>query len=287
VIFPFKPKYLVSLFALLALCAPRTTVLAHNTGHPSFFEINGKVTVGYPVLATTLSHFPLPQDMAPDTYLVNTPISFAINLAELDVASNIKAKTTFQWQFGDGGESVGVTTRYTYKKPGSYIVSIYAKYENDSPVLIESALLHVLPTTGYRLPKAVITVNGKKSADPLSDPLSFALSSQLLFDSSASESGEEKIVWYWWDAGDGSESRESRFEHTYTGNQKMVFPILRVIDENGFISDTYVEIQNAAGENMEVQPNPAVVRDHWAWGIGILGVIGVVWIFLHRSEKKR
>lgn len=99
------------------------------------------------------------------------------------------------------------------------------------------------------MPKAVIKINGKTSSDPLTDVLKFKLDESLQFDASSSEAKSSRIVSYFWDFGDQKKSSESLLKHSYDKTLTQVFPALRVKDSNGFIADSFVEIENSQIEN--------------------------------------
>jgi len=256
-----KKKLLVLIISILlsfGFIIP-SNVSAHLAGQPPFFKINGTYSGYYPVYSTSLSSLTLPQDLAPDKYLVNQPIEFEIDTKQLQkvVPEEVIGKTKFIWDFGDGEKREGVKNTHIYTKMGSYILTIHADtsaIEKDiPPQLLQSVLLNVLPHKDYKLPQSVIMVNGKTSKDPITDVLSFEFKEKLHFDAYRSTAPSSSIVSYFWDFGDGQSDIQKVIEHSYTKDLQIVFPLLRIKDQNGFISDSFVEISNAL---LQTQNNP-------------------------------
>lgn len=221
---------------------------AHLAGQLPFFKINGQFAGLYPVPLTSLENFNLPQDLAPANYLVNTPLNFEIDLSQFPGSADTAAQTRFTWDFADGQKGSGLRQTHTYTKIGSYIMAIYAEDNlTKKPQLFESALINILPNANYQLPKAIIKISGKTSKDPLTDILRFNLNQTLKFDATTSVSAN-KITDYLWDFGDRLSSTEGKVNHNYSktlvNGQGQVFPVLRVKDANGFIADTFVEVEN-------------------------------------------
>lgn len=271
---------------------------AHVAGQPAYLIIDGKYVGLYTVPTTSLNDFPLPQDSAPDTYLVNQPIRFEIDAKKLPgVTTELLQKTKFSWKLGDGKNAEGLTVTHTYTKMGSYLLEIYADDGSlPQPQLLESVLFHVLPNKQYKLPTSVITVNGKQSKDPLVNTLSFSYNNPIHLDGSSSEKGSVPIKSYFWDLGDSTHATGNRQDHTYKADLRIVFPVLRVTDENGFISDSFLQvnnqiydIQNSVLKKAAVTPIPQSDRpSQLRYGIlvvillvGIAGVI--VWV---RGRKR-
>ena len=221
---------------------------AHIAGQPPFFKMNDKYADYYPVYSTSLSDFTLPQDLAPENYLVNEPVQFEIDTKMLPFPPEVIEKIEYTWDFGDGTKGEGTTNTHVYTKPGSYLLTINADYgeysdPNTKPVL-QAVLLHVLPDSSYRLPQLAIKINQAVINDPLIDTLTFPSGETLQFDVSVTQ-GTTPIASYFWDRGDGTSTGEKQFSYNYTPDDPAyVFPFVRVVDKNGFIVDTYAQIEN-------------------------------------------
>lgn len=221
-----------------------TTASAHLAGQPPFFKVNDEYSLLYPVPTTSLDNFNLPQDIAPGIYLVNRKLHLELDAGRLPVPPEVIQKTKFTWNFGDGQSGEGLINDHIYTKIGSYIVDIYAN-DGTTPTaqIIEKALLNIVPDKNYQLPVAVIKINGQKSRDPLIDPIAVKFGGTITFDASESKSSS-KIVSYFWDFGDQVTNQNSIATHAYVKDLNQVFPVLRITDQNGFIADSYVEIEN-------------------------------------------
>lgn len=222
---------------------------AHIAGQPPFFLMNDRYADYYPIYSTSLKDFTLPQDIAPENYLVNEPITFEIDTQMLPFPPEVTEQITFSWDFGDGTTGEGTKNTHTYTKIGSYLLTINADYgdysdPNTKPV-IQAVLLHVLPNRDYKLPKAAIVLNQKKVADPLLDTFTVPTGEKISFATSV-EQGSTPITSYFWDLGDGTTSDKESLTYTYEADDSAyLFPFLRVTDKNGFFVDTYAQIENA------------------------------------------
>jgi hypothetical protein len=230
---------------------------AHLAGQPPFFKINGEYSNLYPVPLTSLEDFDLPQDLATKNFLVGDKLIFELDTNMLPAPKEVIANTKFSWEFGDGNKGSGLAQQHTYEKMGSYILTIYADDgSTPTPQLLQSVMINILPDASYQLPKAVIRANNKQSTDPLVDILKFSLKSQVQFDSSFSQATSGKIVNVRWDFGDKESSDRITVSHLYDTEMSQVFPVLRVVDSNGFIGDTFIEIQNSDQDQVITTPTP-------------------------------
>ncbi len=283
-------KFFLSLFFVtISLFFPQP-LLAHIAGQPPFFLINEKYADYYPVYSTSLTDFTLPQDIAPDLYLINEPISFEIDTNLLPFPPEVIEQMTFRWDFSDGTTGDGTTNVHTYTKQGSYLLKIYADYgeysdPNTKPV-IQAVLLHVLPDKNYQLPKVAIKINETSIKDPIIDTVSFPPDEPIKFEAIGTETSS-RIKSYFWDKGDGTSTTDSEFTITYTSDDPTyIFPFLRVFDENGFIVDSYVQIENGVTED-ENATGSGWVRENALLiliGVNILLLLGGGYVLF---KKKR
>ncbi len=242
--------YSLILFLLFPVACSLWPVSAHLIGQPPYLKINGQYANLYPVPLTSLNNFDLPQDLAPDNYLVNQPVSFELDKGRLPVPPEIIEKTKFNFDFTDNTHEQGLIVSHTFTKMGSYIVKIYADDgTTPKPQIIESILVNIVPNKNYLLPQAKIIVNDKFSKDPLTDILQFSFQDKLEFDARKS-SGQASIVEFFWDFGDQKSAFGPTQTHQYPNDLSQTFVVLRVKDKNGFLGDAFVEIQNSLnGQN--------------------------------------
>jgi hypothetical protein len=282
---------------LFTIACPLSTVSAHLAGQPPFFIINNFYSNLYTVPLTSLNNFPLPQDQAPNSYLVGQTLNMKLDEKVLPAPPEVIEKTKFTWDFGDKTpKGSGLSNTHVYSKMGSYILTIYADDGSvPTPQLLESALINIIPEKNYKLPQAVIKVEGQSSKDPLTDVLHFPLDQNLHFDATSSTDPEGKIVSYFWDFGDQQSGTTATAQHSYPKDQTQIFVVLRVTDSKGFISDNFVELENGkfvAGENSQNSPAPTAKT---ASGVNKLPLIalaaclllGVTFFMVRRSAQVR
>jgi len=278
----------ILLFAFSILILP-SIVSAHIPGQPAFFKVDGTYANFYNVPSTSLSDFILPQDQAPRSYLVGERIDFEIDIVRLGVPPDAAQKIKYTWDYGDSSKAEGRTTNHLYKKMGTYILTVHADDgQAPTPQLLESVAINIIPDKNYKLPKAVFTVNGITSKDPLVDTLKLDLNQELTFDGSSSQ-GE--LTSYFWDFGDHQSANGKVQSHRVKLDSTMIFPLLRVKDKNGFFSDTYVQVNNTPGQtgkksslstSQTVSSSSSPLFLYGGGGV----IIGITIFFLLRKRKK-
>jgi hypothetical protein len=134
-------KKIVVLFVFLFFALPQTS-LAAETGLPSFIKINGEFSS---------VHFLLSQNLKPKHYVVNKPISFAIDEKQLAIVipKEFLTRTKYDWNFGDGTRGEGKQQVHEYKKAESYIAVLTTTVSIDgfaTPTqYTESFLITIVP----------------------------------------------------------------------------------------------------------------------------------------------
>ncbi len=236
-------RLLFLLFSILFVLLPPSSVLAHSG--PPFILIDGQATVINPVYFSG-NKLKVANEIAPKKYLVNQKIVFGVDRALLSVDPNLIGENNFSWDFGDGNKKSGLDNNHSFKKTGSFIVTLRAKdptYDNE--VELEIVKIDILPTVNYTLPQAKIKVNEQLIENPIETIVATEMGEEILFDASFSKGSGLK---YQWDFGDGSEmgtgkqiKRIIKFDGSYNYS---VFPVLRVTDANRLFSDAYVQISN-------------------------------------------
>jgi hypothetical protein len=287
-----KRIFIILILVIFCLLPPVTH--AHMVGQPPFFQVNGDFTDFYPVPTTSLNDFNLPQDIAPKNFLAGETINFEIDESQLPVLPEVVKDTKFLWDFGDGERSEGLKNSHAYKKMGSYIVSIEAQYQQEQPQIIQTTLVNIVPDHSYKLPQAKLLVNGVEARDPLIDIIKVDFKKEVKFDSSKSEGNIKSITW---DFGDGKSGNEPKPTYKYEIEISQLFPVLRVIDENGFISDTYVQLENTPGAGSAISGFFGKGGDEGGWidklkipaiiGLVIVLVLGGIFLLKQNDGKKR
>lgn len=305
---------LITLFSLLitsiGLNLFSKEILAHSGGIP-FVKMNGQETKVYTKEEfASIGDTPIPSDIAPENYLVNQTISFEVDPEKLPYPKEVLEQATYSWNFGDGREIRGNKVEHSYPKMGSYIVDVLIDYGDlsrfnyygDSPPPTQSIMVHILPNKDYKLPQPVIKINNQfpelvsmrsgfatDSAMITRNNFKTDLNNRLTFDASDSKSGTTKIKKYQWDFGQGTEGTKKTDTYRYKLPQYYVTAILRVEDENGYVVDTFVDLQNT-GKNEENNPEvEELLKFLMVIGGAILitTTIGIGGTLLWKRMKKR
>lgn len=216
------------------------SVLAHSGGGPPFLKINDKFAATNPYYqSTTLLN--ISQDIPPESYLVNKPITVAIDMDQLNKQTTIPTdlidSMVFRWSLleGDnfdkqvGSYTEGTDQTYTLKEPRSYLLKLEAKTSEDEDyVVLDTVQLNVLPTASYSLPKARVFI-GVQDNDT---------QKPLLFVSQSTADKHSTIKTYLWSMGNKIQKGkfiEQTFPSLSAYDTRMMYH--RVIDSKGFNSD--------------------------------------------------
>ncbi|MBI3485550.1 PKD domain-containing protein [Candidatus Daviesbacteria bacterium] len=288
--------FLILLTLLVVLFTPKA-ISAHLAGQPPYFKINGVYSNLYPVPTTSLNNFNLPQDLAAENYLVNQNLTFEFDINALPAPKEIILKTKFFWDFGDRTKAEGLKNVHSYSKEGSFILAILAQAPGDSsPQLLQSVMLNILPDKNYKLPKSKIKINGQTVKDPLIDVIKVKFDSQLSLDGSDSTGGSAQIASYFWDLGDQKTSSEKTLTRTYSKDLSQLFPVLRIQNSDGFIADSFVEIENtdffdtlltaSASSTPTPKPKDNQTSNLFVPLTGIILIGGVIFIIFRKRKLK-
>lgn len=248
----------------------------HLAGQPPFFKINGVFTDLYPVPTTSVVDFRLPQDKPPKLFTVGEAIQFEMDKNSMPVPPQVVDVTTFDWDFGDdSAHGSGLVNTHSYKRPGSYFLEVTAKTSDlPQPQLIQSIIMHVAPNGEYKMPEAKILVNGQSVQDPLLDDVKVSFGEEMTFDASQSVVGTTAISEYIWDLGNGKTANGKTITVSYDKDQYAFFPVLRIVDQNGIISDAFIQVTNK--ESQFSQSNSLIeIPPHVEKNLPII-VLGVV-----------
>ena len=289
-------KKIIFLLTFLILSAVEgllpSTTHANGAGLPAFFKINDTLAVSNPLqqFGITASSFLIPQDLAPENYIVKEPIQFDIDQKPLQsvIPPELLKKTTYTWDFGDGTKSEGLQNTHTYNSIGSYIliltINIYEEGAKDPTKFVDSFLINVVPHKGYKdLPKSIIVLNNTKVNVTKNTFEDLNFNNSITLDASQSKSSS-KIVQYLWNFGDGETSTQPVVTHKYKKDAYFQTVVLRVKDSNGFISDAYVGLRNNSQDPAEKKKsiNKLIIGG----AIGLTFIILVVVITLKKKYRK-
>lgn len=277
-------KTLITIFISLVCFLTFTGfVSAHSRGFP-ILKINDSLTKVYPIQSSSIEpYLGEDSDIAAENYLINQNLEFDFEASRSADMMEILSweeekleKVTYIWDFGDGtGELITNSPKntHTYTKMGSYIMQISADFSqtgmgDTQPQLVQTTLIHVLPSKDYKLPEPVIKINDQAllknnlilgnsppatssgsefdrlRARETSD-LALDFNKRLSFDASSSKAESSKIVQYQWDLGQGEVSKNKTASIKYKLPQYFTTAVLRVKDENGFIAEAAVDLRNS------------------------------------------
>jgi PKD repeat protein len=148
----------------------------------------------------------------------SAPLSVALDGSESEAAPGSQI-LAWRWELGDGsGVRIGPTAAHTYLQPGGYVVRLTVW---DQFGVSASGTAQVLATRdGAQPPSARIVASDIHSDGSLTTDLSCACFA-----------GDEPIVAYTWDLGDGTVARSAEVRHTYGPGSHEV--VLTVVDAGG------------------------------------------------------
>ena len=224
------------------------TVEAHLAGQPSFIQINGKDTNTYPLSAySSLPELTLPHDIAKDTVVINQSVTFNVNTQPLEfvLSKDVIDSTKFLWDSGDTKKKEGRQLIFVYPSEGPYSVRLYADTSaftpGVAPQLLQSVLLHVVPSLEYHPPKPVVRINRIDAASEVM----VRIPGEVHFDASDSQSSSP-IKSYLWDFGDGSSASGAVISHQFNDAFDSRVVGVRITDEKGFYTDAVVTLNPSA-----------------------------------------
>jgi hypothetical protein len=137
------------------------------------------------------------------------------------------------------------------------------------------------------MPQSKILVNGQASKDPLTDIVKTDFRKAVQFDSSES-TAMGGVVEYMWDFGDGNTSTEANPSHTYESEGFQVFPVLRVKDKNGFIHDSFLQLENIDESSKGPSSLIEVGTNYWPIiSIGVIVILGIIGIIVIKKQIKK
>lgn len=216
-------------FAILLLffIATSQSIKAHDESQPPFVFVNNIQTTHSTIQHKSVLDFFVPHDVITNKISANDPITFTMQPEKLIYDAKTYIQTRYEWDLGDGTKSTKMSFKHSYKKTGSYIVSIDAIHKNSTRQRIFSSFIHIVPNQDYSMPKPNITVTNNDFSSPVT-----------------LNGSTPNVMYYFWDLGDGTTNDKPVVTHTYSSTHTNVRPILRVKDSLGIIADASVDIIN-------------------------------------------
>lgn len=260
-----------SLIGLLILSLISVAPAAAHEISPPFVQVNNSYVIHNPIPVSGSEPLEITHEVSPQNFSVLKEIGFKVDTLELHKPVDWRKSASFSWDFGDGTKTAGPQAKHTYKKSGSFFVTLFAKIDDNDPQVITKFTLNILPMPNYQLPVAQIQLN---EASPSSSQVFAPFSNEFSFDASKSKTGSAAIAEYFWDFGDGETAYMPQVKHKFDARHYNSFVVLRVKDANGFISDSYIEIVNQQNTRKidEVLTNLTDPSSKSFYGFTVLGV---------------
>lgn len=280
-------KYLIAILACsLLIIAPAS---AHRGNGLPFIKINDTYTEPYPILSNSVPGFVTPQDIGLTVYEVNKAITFDIDRERLLMTSQVPENAIYHWDFGDGSKATGQRVTHTYAKIGSEEVQLSAEIPGSGqPQPLEQILVHITDSLDYKVPVPVITVSNTNGHNGDTLVANFTQEVSL---SVKDQSGSAPITSYYWDLGDGQDSKSATLTHRFDASQSILAPMVRLTDENGFYTDAFIWLRNSHQTSPEpgatpTQPSKKSSKNAQASSSAtIIAMLVVILAVLRRKRK--
>ncbi len=288
-------KHTPTIILILVFCfcfslfAP--SLQAHIGGIP-FINLNDK-----PTLVNDYNNYSgrtdIPQDDAPETFLINQPIKFEVIQKYLQIPEDVFKKSEFRWKFDPEKDQyqTGSLISHSFDQPKTYFSLIEVKGPEQSDFQPLNTLgINIVNDLSYKLPK--VTLSAATDSNKPNRPVQYF--AQVETDPTA------QITNYAWDFDDGQTSSEQNPIHKFADENIIHGVTLKVTDSNGYISytglqvfenDNKLEISNIKPGETEVKVDtdfnsPSNISPYLYIAPGIVITALIIYLFKKRSTKK-
>jgi hypothetical protein len=180
--------------------AQSTTVLACGIGNTQTMDANDTPALQLPITHNVSGNLPI-GTFAPN-YVVGQTITFGEDLSAMRSIPPLNG-LQYEWDFGDGTQTIGLTAQHVYTKPGNY--NVYAKIYSDGWQPFDSAEIHVVATALNDPPVTKITVSSQVIGPD----------GTITFDASGSHSQDGSKLTYLWNFNDGNTATTPVAKHEF------------------------------------------------------------------------
>ncbi len=167
---------------------------------------------------------PVTADIGTSSTSGPAPLNVAFTAASS--SSRTGSNLTYSWDFDDGTNSDQIEVSHTFANPGRYIVRLQVTDDAGNQALTSVE---------------VRAAGGGVIAIMAADPTSGTAPLPVQFDGTPSQAVDDTVLDYYWDFGDGTQSRDPQPLHTYLAEDTYTVT-LRIISAGGLEATTHTTI---------------------------------------------
>lgn len=230
-----------------------TALISHTYAKSGTYSVTLTVTNSVGSTAKLTSAAAVAISQAPTPSFTTSTSGLSVNVdATLSAAASGLSIASYQWNFGDGGTTTGVTAGHTYSTPGNYTVTLVVTDNVGASATLSHAVEITVQMTAdfvHTSNGLTLSVDGSPSVDAnpiVSYAWDFGIPVAVIatpvvagasaaFDGTGSYVTGHSIASYAWTFGDGTSGTGSAPTHVYAfgGNYTVT---LTVTDDNGIHS---------------------------------------------------
>ena len=269
------------------------TASAHTGGGPPFVLVNGKYAITSPLFlgSPTENGLNIPQDIAPERFLINKDITLAVDTTQLSIDPSVTENLEFRWSFSNGPNLAnptgkvltGTEIKTQFTQPSSYLVTLKSNPSGNEFIILDTILINIFPNADYSLPKTTITIlSGQKSG------------TNTTFSASSTHSNST----YLWDFSENKTEKGTAITKTFEQLYFYTPLIIRNVSD-GFIADSGIIIVGDKGEisfsliDPNVDPQTLIIKKPGILSqsavtitiISIIITVSAILVFLLRRKK--
>lgn len=265
----------ISIVTLFFFVQGHTPLLAHlGIMYVPQITINSVPEVENTIIDFTTPHtLKLAISKAEKPFIVGESISF--DALETSTSAHMK-DITYQWNFNDNTSvEKGIHVNHRFKMPGTYVIQLQKGAQNQTLMqVVDTLKIDIIPFSDYILPQADFTANGKPIVKKFIN-FTELNNTQILFEASGSA-----VKKYIWDFSDGQSAEGARVDYKYKGKSNSVTTILRVVDNNNLIGETYSIIAFK-----DLPPNPTTIPDNTKNSNSVIKLLQKIFHFFSFKNK--
>lgn len=257
-------------FITITIFCLSTPVFAHLQPGPPYLLVNGQYANTVGTISRVLV---VPQDAIQSELLVNTEVSFSVDLARLSLPPTTLAGSKWRWNWRPDNSNFveGQALKHTFTKTGSYLIDLQIKDPTQSSFQsFDLVQVNITPKKPYLFPSAHITASIKKDGEAV----------MATFDTQTTTDPSTSLKQVSWDFGDGSTGQGATTTHKYQPFTNSIFPLARIEDQNGVYNDVQIMLSDsgtvedfASTYPETASPRPAQSNTAYQWWVLALGAV--------------